>query len=104
MVATVLTKAGHRVLAAEDAIEAAQLMTSQQPCVDVLIADIVLPGLSGAELAAEIAERCPKAKMIFMSGSRQPALLESIKSIEHRFLQKPYTPEMILTAVSQAIS
>jgi DNA-binding NarL/FixJ family response regulator len=78
-------------------------MTSEQPCVDVLIADLVLPGLSGAELAAEILERCPRAKMIFMSGSQQPALLDSSGLIERQFLQKPYTAEVIVAAVREAL-
>jgi CheY-like chemotaxis protein len=105
LVATVLTREGYRVIAAEDAIEAAELLTSEETSIDLIIADILLPGLSGPELAREILSDHPDVKVIFVSGSKDENVLETAELVANeRFLSKPYTPETILNAVREALA
>jgi CheY-like chemotaxis protein len=105
LVATVLTREGYRVIAAEDAIEAAELLTSEETYIDLIIADILLPGLSGPELAREILSDHPDVKVIFVSGSKDENVLETAELVANeRFLSKPYTPETILNAVREALA
>lgn len=105
LVATVLTREGYRVIAAQDAIEAAELLTSEETHVDLIIADILLPGLSGPELAREILSDHPDVKVIFVSGSKDENVLETADLVANeRFLSKPYTPESILNAVREALA
>jgi two-component system cell cycle sensor histidine kinase/response regulator CckA len=105
LVATVLSKAGYRVLAAEDAIEAAELLTSEECEIDLIIADIILPGLSGPELAREVLEQHPNVKVIFVSGSQAESVLETTDLVPNeRFLPKPYTPDTILDIVRDVLA
>ena len=105
VVATILTKAGHRVLAAEDAIEAAELSSSEEPKLDLLIADLTLPGFSGSDLAHEIVDRYPGIKVIFVSGHNDPTVLKTMHlDPGQKFLPKPYSPETIMGAVEEALT
>ena len=99
----VLTKAGFNVLAAEDAIEAAGVLTQEH--VDLLVADILLPGLSGTELAREVRQQYPDVRILFVSGSHHEPALDSIDLVESAvFLPKPYTPDQLIAAVRKSLA
>ena len=65
--------AGHRVVAATDAGEAVALLEGDE-LVDLLVTDLVLPGMSGPELAERLRRRRPGLKVLFMSGYADDAL------------------------------
>ncbi len=68
MVQRMLVQLGHVVTAAADAREAVKLATGAGTKVDVLLSDIIMPGLSGPEAAALLLQQHPKMRVLFMSG------------------------------------
>ncbi len=61
-----LRRAGHEVTARHDGLEA--LNTIQDASYDLLLADIVMPGLDGIELSQKAADLCPEMKVMFITG------------------------------------
>lgn len=68
----VLQRAGHHVEAAEDGIGAAQVL-AEEP-VDLLLADVTMPGLDGIELAKQVTRHNPDVKIMFITGFAAVAL------------------------------
>lgn len=93
---TVLKRAGYDVRAAATAEEAVEL-ESERP-VDLLLTDVMLPGMSGPELARLIRERSPQTHVIFMSGYTG-ALLKDEDMAGADFLQKPFDAKTIIDKV-----
>lgn len=88
-VAEYLRGAGHRVLESlspHDAVELARVHTGT---IDVLLTDIVMPGLRGTELARQVIEFHPDIHVIYMSGFAQ-SLPEAQIPLGAAFLQKPF--------------
>jgi two-component system cell cycle sensor histidine kinase/response regulator CckA len=104
MVERVLEKAGYRVLAAEDGAQAAELIARGKETIDLLLADILLPGLSGPEIARELRAQNPNLKVVFASGSHSDNVLHTIDLIEKpTFLSKPYEASALLNAIRGAL-
>ncbi len=101
----VLSEAGHRVLAAADGGAALALARKDGGVVDLLITDVVLPELSGPDLASQIAPRWPGIVVLYMSGSTGHALLNrGACKQDAAFLQKPFLPESLLSKVDQLLN
>jgi CheY-like chemotaxis protein len=82
--------AGHRVVAAPDAREAERLFKGDD-AFDLLLTDLVLPGMSGPELAERVRRRQPGLKVLFMSGYAGDALAERHKlPTGSPFIGKPF--------------
>jgi len=64
--AQLLSMSGYRVLTAEDGFEALRLLTQQE--IDVLLTDIVMPGLDGVELARKAKALRPDMRIMFLTG------------------------------------
>jgi PAS domain S-box-containing protein len=77
-----LTEAGYRVLAAESGEEALELAPTEH--IDLLLSDVVMPGISGAELAARLTAAYPDLKVLLMSGYAN----EDLGDLE--FVLKPF--------------
>jgi DNA-binding NtrC family response regulator len=68
--------------------------------IHILLSDIVMPGLSGVQLAAVLLPRHPGMKVIFMSGySRENLAAPSIRSLHAAYVSKPFTAETLVAAV-----
>jgi len=98
-----------RILAAQgydvrEAASAAEALAAWQP-VDVLLTDVVMPGMSGHELAQRAAELTPGLRVVFMSGHTEDVLvLEGARDRELAFVQKPFTRDSLLTTVGEALA
>jgi len=101
----VLSEAGHRVLAAADGSAALQLAAEYAGAVDLLITDVVMPAMSGPELASRITLLRPAMIVLYMSGYTDHALLHR-RAVERSaaFLQKPFLPESLLSKVDELLS
>jgi signal transduction histidine kinase len=85
-----LTSLGYRVLPASDATAALEL-AMQAANVDLVLSDLVLPGLSGNELYAAIQTTQPQARLLIMTGHPiNDARMESMQQVQH-WIQKPFT-------------
>ena len=101
--AAILERAGFSVLQACDANEAVEIWQRERSSIDLLLADILIPGLSGPEIAREFLRSRPDLKVIFTSGNDQDVVLETAYLVKGAtFLQKPYTTAALVHAVRSA--
>jgi len=91
--AKALTRAGHSVVQCGDGEEALTWVESRGADFDLLLADIVMPGVDGIELARRAAELIPGLRVLFITGFAAVALhaqRSSPASAEARVLSKPF--------------
>jgi PAS domain S-box-containing protein len=98
--ARTLRQQGFTVLAARHAVEALQLAADQGRRIDLLLTDIVMPGLSGRDLAARLRQSRADLKVLYTSGySDDAGALRDIQMHGPGFMQKPYSPESLARQV-----
>jgi two-component system, cell cycle sensor histidine kinase and response regulator CckA len=85
-----LTELGYRVLSASDGESALASATEHQADLDLLLTDLVLPALSGIELAARVRQLRPDVKVLFMSGDAAPPA-DATPVVDDPLVQKPFT-------------
>ncbi len=88
----------YRVLVAKHADEAQEIFSTQTAGVDLLLTDVVMPGRSGPELYARLAEECPSLRVLFMSGYAFDDNLGDAPA-----LSKPFSAEVLLKKVSEVL-
>jgi PAS domain S-box-containing protein len=96
----VLERSSYRVLSAGDG-NAALRMVDNHGIPDLLLTDMVMPGMGGRELAQQLHERAPDLPVIFMSGYSED-MLGSARS-HANFLEKPFTPNDLTDALRSAL-
>ncbi len=98
MVRRTLEELGYTVLAAPDGPTALELVDGYPGLIDLLLTDVVMPGLSGKDLAERLLQTRIDLKVIFMSGYSEEAIANRGILSPHTFLlQKPFSPlEMAL--------
>ncbi len=88
----ILSRAGYRVIETANGAEAVRACEQAGDSIALLITDLVMPGLSGRELAAQLQRQHPGLRALFMSGySTHPAMAAGILDGDVPFLQKPFT-------------
>jgi two-component system cell cycle sensor histidine kinase/response regulator CckA len=99
--AEVLESAGYRVLPACAASEALEAKGNDLEFVDLLLTDVVMPGLSGHELAAEFRALHPQTRVLLMSGYTEQLALSATSRID--YLAKPFSTSALLRRVRQVL-
>ena len=100
----VLEASGYRVLMTDKSLDVPALCKAHEGAIDLLLTDVVMPGLSGSELATKIAEQRPGIKVLFMSGYTDNAVLHhGVPGEEAHFLQKPFTPSKLTSLVREIL-
>jgi two-component system, cell cycle sensor histidine kinase and response regulator CckA len=100
-----LQQLGYEVLEAESGEIALRLCEEWHGKIDLVLTDLVMPGISGHQLAGELAQRCPEVKVIFMSGyTEDSAARRDILLKGSAFLQKPFSVGDLSNAVQQALA
>jgi PAS domain S-box-containing protein len=95
-----LRENGYEAWSVEDAEAALHQLMSEPRTVDLLLTDVILPGLSGADLAGYVRTLRPTARVLFMSGRADEHLgRQRLISRELAVLQKPFDAEQLLSAV-----
>src|SRR5205823_303512 len=85
---------GYTVLSATSPNEALAIARRHRDDIDVVLTDVVMPGMSGRELATRIAEICPRARVAYMSGYTEDAIVRrGVHSAEIPFIAKPFTAD-----------
>jgi CheY-like chemotaxis protein len=99
----VLEAAGYTVLTASDGVEAVE-MSADEP-VDLLLTDVVMPGMSGRDVAARLAAARPGIRTLYMSGHTDKGIVrDGVLEPGIEFLAKPFTAEALLAAVDAAMT
>ncbi len=99
-----LERAGYAVLAASDGNEALAIHESHASGIDLLVSDMIMPGMSGRELVSLIRERNPDMAVLLMSGyTEQAARHPSLAEARCLFIDKPFTSQELTEKVRLAI-
>jgi len=100
LIGDVLSRAGYRVRNASEPLEALRQAVEMEQ-IDLLVTDVVLPGMNGRQLAEELtARRSCRLKVLFISGHTEDTIVRhKISSDTEQFLQKPFDPAALVQKV-----
>jgi signal transduction histidine kinase/ActR/RegA family two-component response regulator len=95
---------GYNVIEARDGLDALSLARGRSEIIHLLITDVVMPNMSGGELARELARVRPDTKSLFVSGYAGKTVLDhKVVDLETNFLQKPYTLKQLALKARAAL-
>ena len=94
---------GYAVHEAGDGAEAIELARRVGPSIDVIVSDIMMPGMSGPEVLEQLAVIAPRARGLLMSGHAESTVLSPEAAARHAFLPKPFTPERLARKVREVL-
>jgi two-component system, cell cycle sensor histidine kinase and response regulator CckA len=95
-----LRKLGYKVVEAKNGVEACLLATQQAESFQLLLTDVVMPGMGGRELAQHLSVINPELRTLFMSGYMDDVgIMAGQEEGTTSFLQKPFTPEVLASSV-----
>ncbi|MBI5834347.1 MAG: response regulator [Armatimonadetes bacterium] len=99
-----LRRHGYTVLTADCAETALELVAQSELPIDLLVTDVVMPGLSGPELARTLAGRGHDFPVVFVSGYVRPSTdAVDLAGLATSFLQKPFSPTALVEAVRRLL-
>jgi two-component system cell cycle sensor histidine kinase/response regulator CckA len=96
---TILARNGYQVLEASNAGEALLICEQHRGEIDLILSDVIMPRMSGIELARRLGPLRPRARVLFMSGYTDVTQLDPAAP----YLQKPITPESLLAKVHEVL-
>jgi len=100
LVQIILAEAGYHVIAAATANEALALGTAPGVQIDLLLTDVVMPGMSGPQLATELLRRRSEIQVLYMSGYIGDALSEhGLDEAQAALIHKPFKPDHLLKLI-----
>src|SRR5262245_1009905 len=99
----VLRRQGYVVLEARHGVDALRPAERHPDEIHLMITDVVMPHMSGRELAERLCAARPTMKVLFMSGYTDHALMNRALAPGSSFLQKPFTPETLARKVRQVL-
>ncbi|MBV6520760.1 MAG: Sensor histidine kinase RcsC [Gemmatimonadaceae bacterium] len=103
MTARSLQRGGYRVLTSADAREALRLATELGEPPDLLVSDVVMPGMNGRDLAHAMRGVHPRLRVLMMSGFPDNAVATPGLDARIPFLQKPFSAEALLATVRRVL-
>ncbi|MBN9519079.1 PAS domain S-box protein [bacterium] len=100
----ILVGCGYHVVDAADGAEAIRIAQSHTGRIDLLISDVVMPGIGGRRIAEHVAELHPGIRVLFVSGYTDDAVVRhGVLSERENFLQKPFSPVALATKVREVL-
>lgn len=100
----VLKPLGYKVLSAASGEEALSMVEKHREKIDLLLTDVMLPGIKGQELAKQLLHRCPDVNVLFMSGYLCPSMAHSDRDQRFEaFIQKPFSPNALLRKIRKLL-
>lgn len=104
LVERMLSRKGYTVLAAESATAALRHCSRHDGPIDLLLTDVVLPRISGPEIARQARELRPELRVLFMSGFTDETLTQhGLSSLEPDLLAKPFSSSTVLARVRRRL-
>jgi PAS domain S-box-containing protein len=100
----VLEARGYTVLEARDAMHALEVSRAWEGPIHLLVSDVVMPGMSGSQLAAVLDRERPGTHVLFISGYSEDAIAQhGVLHAGRSFLQKPFPPGVLLRTVREIL-
>lgn len=100
----ILKALGYTVLEANGGEKALQLIEQYPGPIHIIVTDVVMPGISGRELAEQVTSLLPQTKVLFLSGYTDDAVVRhGVVQAETAFLQKPFTPSALAQKVREVL-
>lgn len=104
LIQRMLERCGYTVLSARHAEDALGVEERYAGVIHLLISDVIMPGMSGADLAQRIVQRRPAIQVLFMSGDPNGETVERfMRSGNACFLMKPFLPEALASKVRECL-
>ena len=104
LISGILGREGHEVLAAANGAEAIALSEQHGGRVDLLITDVVMPGMNGREVVERLRASRPDTAVLYMSGYTDDAvILRGVSDLRNTLLQKPFTSAELVRKVDEAL-
>jgi CheY-like chemotaxis protein len=103
VVCQILISHGYAVRSAASGEQAVRVSEEEPDCA-LLLTDVVMPGLNGRDLAAQLTKQRPRLKVIYMSGYGELAIIQKISSGGAQVLAKPFSVNALTDAVRRALS
>jgi two-component system, cell cycle sensor histidine kinase and response regulator CckA len=101
----ILTASGYTVAVAPEGKAALALLPGLCAPPDLLITDVIMPGINGRDLAAQLQALQPGLKVLYLSGYTDHAIVDQgMLEPGVNFLQKPFTPEQLTAQVRLALA
>ncbi len=104
LVVQTLESQGYTVVVAEDGWEGIKVARNHKGRIDLLLTDVVMPGMSGAELAVAMREMYAEVRIIYMSGYSRSQLTEEGVPEDAVLLEKPFTPDKVVSLARTVLS
>ncbi len=104
MVRGLLETHGYRVFAADQAREVLQFCQLESGAIHLLLTDVVMPRMSGRELAERVIALHPETRVLYMSGYTDDAIVQhGVLNPGVAFIQKPFTPDALMGKVREVL-
>jgi signal transduction histidine kinase len=100
VIRNILERRGYQMLEAHDGASALERLRAQHEPVDLIVTDVVMPGMSGRELIARLDDRDVHVRVLYMSGYTDDEIVRrGVLDTGIDFLHKPFTREQLLTKI-----
>jgi two-component system cell cycle sensor histidine kinase/response regulator CckA len=103
LVCGMLALQGYNCLSASDGVDALQMIENRAESVDLLLTDMVMPKMTGSDLARHVAREHPHIRILLMSGFSDDPLVRSFEHLPAIFIAKPFTAATLCAKVRQAL-
>lgn len=104
LICEVLRREGYRVVACGDAAEGIEASERYGQAIDLLLTDVVMPGMNGPEMASRIQQSLPQLRVVFMSGYSERALAQNVEGdASFEYLQKPFTLKSLTQKMAKVL-
>ncbi len=101
----VLERQGYNVLPCSDPKEGIEASKRHSGEIDLLLTDVVMPGMNGCDMANRILETIPELRVVFMSGYTEHALMHDGEADPHfEYLQKPFKLQTLTQKVARVLA
>ena len=103
MVCVMLAQSGYNCLEAGDGLEAIRMLESTDNQIHLVLTDVVMPKMNGADLARHLSSVRPDLRIVFMSGYTEDPAVRRVERTPHIFLPKPFTAAALTEKVREAL-
>jgi two-component system cell cycle sensor histidine kinase/response regulator CckA len=100
-----LESAGYAILAAQSPADAVRICANHLGPIHLMLTDVIMPGMSGSELASQLSALRPEMKVLYVSGYTDDAIVRhGVLEPGLAFLQKPFSPKTLARKVGEVLA